>query len=549
MPFDHYGYHIRALDAQNRGMLRGLKLNGPFWRSGPNGCPNAAFPASVVKGLMEGYCTPDSAFYRDPVCLTASAECIEAALDLQHEDGTIDLPETNFHDAAQMSFTLQRLVPVYELMLARLGTGAEERRLAERVGLFIDRGADGIMNGGFHTPNHRWVESSALALASHATGRTELMSKVNAFLNEGIDCDEDGEFTEKSNGVYNIICDRSLIYLARLLEDRREELYGFVTRNLRAVMSFIEPDGTINTMSSTRQDWFTSPKWTIYYSIFLYMAVETGDPEFAWMAEHMQDRNMDRHVYYDYHPEYELDPEMRKKMACLETKEPERHVNRYFSKSGMARYRDGRFSLSLVRDQPCFAKLQQRDHTVFLRFAGCFYAQGQFAAQEMERTDKGWRMTYRKRWGYKSPLPEKQDTSDWRMMDHSKRQDVMMQDFILTADAEPLERGLRLHLHSEGIDRVPLKFEIMLQPGGMYINEAAEMNGRGGDYVYQKTDQATYRYGDMCMLHIRGAFHTHVYGEAMRGSIYADGDHFFVCFTAFTPIDRTVELVFEDVEE
>ncbi len=69
------------------------------------------------------------------------------------------------------------------------------------------------------------------------------------------------------------------------------ELYEYVERNLRMIYKYIEPDMTINTINSTRQDVGTAPDWRIYFSTYLYMALQTGDKEFRWIADRMLEQS------------------------------------------------------------------------------------------------------------------------------------------------------------------------------------------------------------------------------------------------------------------
>ena len=212
--------------------------------------------------------------------------------------------------------------------------------------------------------------------------------------------------------------------------------------------------------------------------------------------------------------------------------------------------------MTLVKNNPNFMLLKFGSHSASIRLCGTFYAQGQFEAEELMPTEEGWHMVYRRRWGYKSPLPERQSTSDWRKMDHSKRSDVMMQDFVFHVTVSLLEKGARLRIHTEGVECVLTKLEILLEAGGDYLaggdktasayTGGALTRAKRGDYILQAAPKASYTYPDGCALLIEGGCIQDSCAETMRGSLPADRERFTVAMTAQTPLDRTVTLQFID---
>ena len=129
-------------------------------------------------------------------------------------------------------------------------------------------------------------------------------------------------------------------------------------------------------------------------------------------------------------------------------------------------------------------------------------------------------------------------------MDHSKRADVNMQDFDFILHVKMLDTGIALDIDYQGVECVPTKLEIMLEPKGRYITDSMEMRARGGDYIYQKCDTATYQYADYHTFTIKGGYHEHYYGQNMRGTLQGDDKSVFVALTANTPVKQHVELTF-----
>ena len=556
---DHYRYLTLAEDQAVEGLLKaqcleeGEPLRGSFEVPG-RGYDCASVGTSVAREMIVAYYLPGSRYYHCGELLSRAALGLGYTLAQEKEDGTYDLLETNFHDGAQTSFIVQIIGPAALLMRKMKGDTEEERNLYALLMHFMNRAADGIVAGGFHTPNHRWVLSAALGMCHELTGRSDCLDKMNALLNEGIDCDEEGEYTERSSGVYNIVCDRAFITMAETLgmDDKLE----YVRRNLNMVVKYFEPDLTVNTMNSVRQDAGTSPDWRIYYGLYLYMALKTGDGTYRWIADRMLEQSLGGVSWagpksghgnvlgFEYLPFMLMNGGAWEAWNEIDACAPDFRFEKHFVHSGIVRLRRDDFSMTLMKNSPVFARLQYKNHTASLRLAGTFYAQGQFEAESIEQTEVGYRMTYRRRWGYKSPLPERQATAEWRKMDHSKRADVMMQDFVFDVEVTPMESGASIRVKTEGVESVLIKFEIILQPGANYITDDVFLRTRPGDYLLQKGDSAVYQYDDRTKLNIRGGCFKQSYARNMRGSLPGDDAHFFVAMTADTPMDRTFELMF-----
>ena len=127
--------------------------------------------------------------------------------------------------------------------------------LLDKLEQFVRRAVAGMLTGGFHTPNHRWVIASALVQAHALFPDLDVAATVDAYLAEGIDVDAEGLFIERSIGVYDAVNDRSWLLIA----ERREcpEALDAVARNLDLDLHFLHADGTAETGLSRRQDYGT----------------------------------------------------------------------------------------------------------------------------------------------------------------------------------------------------------------------------------------------------------------------------------------------------
>ena len=80
----------------------------------------------------------------------------------------------------------------------------------------------------------------------------QLHNTISSYLEEGIDINSDGEYSERSTGIYNAIVNRALILSAEALD--RPTLLGPVRKSLDFSYHLIHSDAPIVTSISRRQD-------------------------------------------------------------------------------------------------------------------------------------------------------------------------------------------------------------------------------------------------------------------------------------------------------
>ena len=94
---------------------------------------------------------------------------------------------------------------------------------------------------------------TVLSAAALLTGRQDFSDRADIYLREGLDISRDGEFAERSTGTYNGVNDDQMIRLYLATGDR---LYLEAARsNLEMMLSYFDPDGSVFTFNSTRQDY------------------------------------------------------------------------------------------------------------------------------------------------------------------------------------------------------------------------------------------------------------------------------------------------------
>jgi hypothetical protein len=159
---------IRANNAGIPGLLaKQERRTGHRWLGGllnELGLHTAGGTSGFISALTCAACAPGSKYYKSPELVEPLRLAIGYLLAAQHADGTVDYYATNFHSPPDMAFILEVVSPAY--LLLRASPLPALAALAPELGKFITRGGDGLVTGGVHTPNHRWVVCAALAWAN-----------------------------------------------------------------------------------------------------------------------------------------------------------------------------------------------------------------------------------------------------------------------------------------------------------------------------------------------------------------------------------------------
>ena len=113
---NHYDFQIKAMNTAIRMTLRSqcVQPESSFYGAVEwldKGYTGAHSAVCVAREMIEGYYTPQCAYAGDELLLERARIAIDYALRQQHEDGTFDLLETNFHDSAETSFIMQNIGP------------------------------------------------------------------------------------------------------------------------------------------------------------------------------------------------------------------------------------------------------------------------------------------------------------------------------------------------------------------------------------------------------------------------------------------------------
>jgi hypothetical protein len=499
---------------------------------------------SVAGTLLAAYFCEDSRWYGDKVLLDAAVNALEFLNEMCHEDGSIDLLETNPHDCTSNGFAVQQVAYTYRL-LVREAKSKKEVRAKELAKDFLRKSAKAMLTGGFHTPNHRWVVASALSLCYRCLGDERCLDWAKVYLSEGVDCNEEGDYTERSVGIYDVVNNESLTILAQELN--MPNLYESVDRNLDKNWYYMEPDLTGLTLASRRQDYGREVQMTRHFYTYYQAALRTGSRKFAWIANRILEQmeklrvtiGTPNEIASSLHHQNLLQRFMLSERQPLPMEDAMPLVyNRYFERAGIVRYRQDNWTCSLVRDNSTFMKIQNGNLRMYVKLACTFFAHGRLIADELKPIEGGYRLSCEKEWGYVRPLPNVNEP-DWHKIDHTARPHANIQKLRWEVDVFFREKGVTLHIRSEGTPRIPMKLECILPAGGLLrSSDLTVPTTEGGWAIAGETVE--YNLGGEG-VRMEGGFNEHVYTFNMRNSDPQPMNRFCLYCTGFTPVERIVK--------
>ncbi len=494
------------------------------------------YPAGTVSGVIElmtaALIHPGSKYHNENE-LVARIRLAAGYLERsQSPEGFIDLLSTNFDSPPDTGFVVHNV-----------GTAAAVAKLYGNdtvLGIlrpFLVKAANGLAVGGIHTPNHRWVVSSALAQVNDVYPNPAYLRRINQWLAEGIDIDADGQYTERSTVTYNTICDRAFTVLAAKL--KRPELLDPVRRNLRAMMYLLHPDGEVVTEVSKRQDQFVRGTMAQYWFPAQYLAVHDSDGQFSTLARQLGPDNARLSALMEY-------PEL---MATLPPAAalPEDY-EKLFPLVGLARIRRNKLDATVIlQDNSRFFTARKGSLVVnAVRYATSFFGKGQFIPVSTVQRDGAYFGKQSLEAPYYQPLvpPEKVTYQNWSQV-RDKRRKTQICRLEQSATVKEKANGFDLRIQASGNSSgtnpigVPLAVEISLREGGQLEGCRPAPHVDGG-WVLEK-DFATYRIDGQTLRFGPGA-PSHLLTQLRGAEAKLPGISVYV--TGYTPFDRTLSFEF-----
>ncbi|TFE23490.1 hypothetical protein E2980_19070 [Cohnella luojiensis] len=537
-------------------------VNGLAW-------PSHGGTPMVMALWISALINEDSRFYHDKELLISLELGARYMLRFQHADGTISPPWTNMHSPPDTAFVVSGLAQAYELLAAHAWEPL--RQAAEDIRLFLERTIPALLTGGCHTPNHRWVITAALGFMYKLTGRPELKERADQWLAEGMDCTEDGEWTERSNGIYNAVSDIVLFYAAELFD--RPDLLEPVRRNLRMMAYMIHPDGEVVTDYSGRQDLGSKYDMGSYFLVAKLMASLDREPLFASIAELAGDALK----HPGWLPNNALIgllryPELRDctvqpeglpdpyrvvinggfpRERYLSLMEAAGHGGRiYHSRlhpdfgAPVARHRNGATSATVITETTSFFALRHGAARLLAVQVATSFEPGFVKLKRLEELEHGYRLTATESKGYYGPvskrdLPETAggEVSPWYLLPHHLREVTHEQQHQVEVVLTESEQGWKIRVHCD-------QPEVLMTQISFVFGKEGALSGGGlvpaaaGTLFWEKGTVRLTAGSDW--IELDGGAHEHR-AKALNNTNYpADCQTLIV--NLMTPYDRTFDI-------
>lgn len=511
----------------------------------PTGIVQAKFAIYRIAGMAAAYCNEDTCFYRDGRVYDSILKGLDYVSGVQHESGLFDYITCNFFSAPDTAFCIKKLLPLYQYLKGRRDREAEpelteeENCILGRVEQIVRQGAYGLLQGGFHTPNHRWAIASLLMSCSRLFDCKEMETAAFTYLNEGIDCNEDGEFAEKSAGNYNRVNNDAMILLSEATGDPSYEQNA--VRNLRMMLTYWEPDDSVFTANSTRfdKDRLIYPK--DYYMEYLKMGMKYHIPEFLQMCNTIFDIVDRRHITSpDFLIWFMLNPEYRRLEFEGSYRRPD--FGSFYRESGIARGQQGRFTYTVMNGKSNFLYLHNGTMKLEMKVAGSFCEHRAFKSERMERLSEGeYHLSQVMRGWYYLPFAEKPPTSDWWKMDNASRDQKLGPDMHIDVWVKEAENGLDVRVKTSGVEGAPWRIEMAFSGVDFLTNDYVDLPLTGSETVVVKQGFTEIGNGKDTLI-VGPCFGEHHFTEGKEDSEEKTPGAATLYLTAYTPFDREIRI-------
>lgn len=495
--------------------------------------PNVHTTNELISIAGSAYASKFSKFYLSPELVKPLEKAAACLVNVQHDDGTIDLHSTNFHSTPDTAFIVNDLAPVFNC-LKKLNQ-ADLKDALNSMEKFLSNAGKAFAVGGIHTANHRWVVCSALAWVNYFFPSQKYVDRIDEWLSEGIDFDPDGQYIERSVGDYSPICDTMFITIGRLLN--RPELFEYARKNLEMSLYYIQPGGEVVTDASGRQDSAYTAYVNGYYYAYRYFAIQDNNSEFAAVCD-LIERNMPEKIT-SYLPYILEDPIFDKNLGNT-SKIPSDYFKR-FSYSGIFRIRRESTDITIIENNPTFFSYRKGNAVLqSMRLAASFFGtRGQFISENCAVDEGKIILSKSKIHGYMQPIKKEERSGDvlWGSQSLADREKSELQTMNFQVIILESNGKISLEIDITGTEYVPVSLEMSFRPGGKLEGVVSDENME--DSYFLESGIGQYCVGDDVINFGPGA-NSHKWAQ-MRGMLPKQ-DGYSVYITGFTPFKQILEI-------
>lgn len=494
---------------------------------------NTHSTAWFIIQIANSYNSRYSQYYLSKSLEGPMEKAMDCLLNVQHEDGTIDLHSTNFHSTPDTAFLVNYLSPTYVVL-----KGSDQKGLTgliEKLEQFLRYTGKCLAVGGIHTPNHRWVVCAALARLHTFFPSQKYVDRIDEWLSEGIDQDPDGQYTERSVSIYSPTCDNMFLTIGRLLN--RPELVDVVRKNLDMTLYYIQPGGEVLTDASGRQDSARIGYVDSYFYAYRYLAIKDKNPGYAAVCELIE--NLMPEKITRYISDLMEDPVFEQVLPAS-SKIPDNYFKR-FSYSGVFRIRRGNNDISVIERNPTFMSYMKGSAVLqSIRLAAAFFGEkGQFISDHAELVGNKIILSKSVTHGYYQPYPEEKRTGDgdWDLMPRTQRPMSELQTLNYRVEIAESNGKASIDIEIEGTPYVPVSIEMSFRRGGELKGVTRDKHLE--DAYFLESGHGQYTLGNDSISFGPGLA-DHKWAE-IRGMLpKQDGNSVYL--TGYTPFKHIIEL-------
>lgn len=496
--------------------------------------------ARYITLLGYAFLTPESKYYNQEEILKRLTLAVSFQEKCRRPSGLFDLPFTNFDSPTDTAFSVASIGRV--AWIAKQHSEQEGARKIEKVlKPYLITSADGISTGGFHTPNHRWVEVAAMSQVMELYPEHDYKEVIESYLAEGIDVNDDGEYSERSAGGYNAVCNTHLLQAAEALN--RPELLEPINKNLYNMIYLLHHDWSVVNNISLRQDNGKRIIPTNALDGFYYMARKNNDEKLSYVAKKLLsmggEKNFDLIYWFARYPKWKESP--------LDEGEFVFDFAKHFKSSGIWRVRRNQLSATLATGvSGAFSLNYGKVNLRAMRLYSPYFAGAKFLAKTLEVLGNTARMVFKSEFllpqlpGYWMPLGRKVPYEDLPFNNLEQRELKKYPEFAFTLEVTEVEGGFDLKILTEdGMEHVPFILEFLFDVPGQIELQTASLRAEADATLILKSEYLTYRVDDDAIT-IGPGFYGHrvVNPPEIEGTFGATR----IVLTDWTQVNRKVEV-------